>query len=76
MAQCYLQPSRTSVVDVDHSERGSVVTLALGGGHEGNSKRLCRHYIYLAFEFAAESKNSGRCGCFRPPSALVAAKGR
>jgi hypothetical protein len=30
MAQCYLQPDRTSVVDVDHSEGDSVVTLSLG----------------------------------------------
>ncbi len=46
MAQCYLQPGRTSVVDVDHSEGGTVVsgvTLSLGKA----MKEIANGYVVI-----------------------------
>jgi hypothetical protein len=80
MAQCYLQPDRTSVVDVDHSERGSVVTLALGEAMKEIQSTVTSSLNIAGLEFAAKSKNSGRCSipgcCFPPPPPLVPREGR
>jgi hypothetical protein len=50
MAQCYLQPGRTSVVDVDHSEGGtvvSVVTLSLGKA----MKEIAYGYVVIKYSW-------------------------
>jgi hypothetical protein len=48
IAQHYLQPDRTSVVDVDHPERGSVVTLPWGEA----MKEIANGYVVIIYIWA------------------------